>query len=129
VQLYFRYKNSSLDKDFESGENVITNCLYKTNAPMNDDHNRLCNEGDYSAQFLNSWSCSLEVKKESFKIKLNETLVDNDHAPLWNLNIEVIYNLKFSNENSCGEATFRESIQANILDLVNSRNDYASQSR
>jgi hypothetical protein len=96
---------------------------------MNDDHDRLCNEGDYSAQLLKSWSCSLEVKKESFKIKLNETSVDNDHAPLWNLNIEVICNLKFSDEKSCGEATCRASIQANILDPMNSRNDYASQSR
>jgi hypothetical protein len=132
--VHSRNKKPSLDKDSESGENDITDTLYKANAPVNDGHDRSHNRENYSAQLMKSEICLLEVKKKVSKIKSNETSADDDHAPLCDLNNEDICNVKFSDEKPCGEATCQVpiqnniSMQANISDPMNSRNDNASHS-
>lgn len=133
--LHSRYKRPTADKDSESGENDITDTVYKAKAPVNDYHDRSCNGEIYSAQLMNSETCSLEVKKKVSKIKSNEIAADDDHASLQDLNKLTACNLKFSDENCCGETTCPVPIQANISthpnisDPMNSRNDNVSNFR
>lgn len=130
--VHSRYKRPSADKDSESGENDITDTVYKAKAPVNDYHDRSCNGEIYSAQLMKSEICSLEVKKKVSKIKSNEIPADDDHASLQDLNNETTCNLKFSDENCCGETICPVPIQANISphpnisDPMNSRSDNVS---
>ena len=116
--VHFIYKKPSLYKDSESGENDITNFLYKENAPVNDNHDRSCNVENYSAQLMKFESFSLEVKKKVSKIKLNETSADDDHASLWDLNKEATCNLKFSDEKSCVGAALAKNNPEKVSALI-----------